>query len=270
MERRIKSQSSFTKGNYRKFKAVSFYGSKLIRPRKNFHLPPFVWKIMLCVCLLLVISYLVFWSSYFKVTDIIIQGNHYVGEDRIRSSIPKNQNIFLFDQRKYKKELLAQVTEIKDVQIYRGIPNALKIVILERDGRAIWQSGDKKFLISSQGEAMRQIGTEEVLPDLPLIVDKKNFPISLGQSLVSPSFIAFISNLKDSFFDATNIKPTNFEINETTFDVILNTEAGFYIKFDSLRSSKKQLDNLKIVLASKRQDIHEYIDLRIDGWAYYK
>jgi hypothetical protein len=37
-----------------------------------------------------------------------------------------------------------------------------------------------------------------------------------------------------------------------------------------MRSSGKQLENLKKVLVEKRPDIKEYIDLRIDGWAYYK
>jgi len=37
-----------------------------------------------------------------------------------------------------------------------------------------------------------------------------------------------------------------------------------------MRSSAKQLNNLKEVLVQKRNDIKEYIDLRIDGWAYYK
>ena len=68
----------------------------------------------------------------------------------------------------------------------------------------------------------------------------------------------------------TNIKPTHFEVVETTFDVNLHTEAGFYVKFNTMRASAKQLDNLKKVLVKKREEVHEYVDLRIDGWAYYK
>jgi hypothetical protein len=133
----------------------------------------------------------------------------------------------------------------------------------------VWQAGEDKYLVSTQGEVMRKITSEDTAK-LPLIVDKKSIQVKAGDKIVSPNFIAFISNLNDGFFTTVNIKPTYFEVLETTFDVNLYTEAGFYIKLNSLRSSKKQLESLKTVLVEKRQDIHEYVDLRIDGWAYYK
>jgi hypothetical protein len=105
---------------------------------------------------------------------------------------------------------------------------------------------------------------------LPKVIDKKNFSVSPGKKLVSPNFIAFIVNINQGFFNAVNIKPLDFEVDETTFDVVLRTEAGFYVKLNSLRSSKKQLENLKLVLVNKRPEIKEYVDIRIDGWAYYK
>ena len=104
----------------------------------------------------------------------------------------------------------------------------------------------------------------------PLISDSKNLPVSLGASIVSPNFIAFVTNINDKFFETTNIKPTYFEIPQTTFDLYLYTEAGFYVKFNTMRSSSKQLENLKKVLVEKRDGVKEYVDLRIDGWAYYK
>jgi cell division septal protein FtsQ len=170
---------------------------------------------------------------------------------------------------KARKEIIKNNPEIANVEIYRGLPDAIKIVVLEHDGKLVWQSGDSSYLISSQGYVAKKIEAGESF-DFPKIVDKKSIPVELGSSIISPSFVAFVTNIYSQFYSVTNIKPTNFEIDQTTFDINLYTEAGFYVKFNSLRSSAKQLDNLKQVLVAKRDQIHEYVDLRIDGWAYYK
>jgi hypothetical protein len=140
---------------------------------------------------------------------------------------------------------------------------------LEREGKISWQSGDSVYLVSDQGEVVRRIVGDEGA-GLSKIIDKTNLPVVPGTQLVSPNFIAFIVNINSNFYETVNIKPLDFEVGETTFDVVLKTDAGFYIKFNTLRSSKKQLENLKKVLVSKRQDIKEYVDIRVDGWAYYK
>ncbi len=267
---RKKSNASFTKGNYRQFKSSNvFSGPKASKPKRTVKIPANSWKFLIFFFVLGIGVYFLFFSSIFEIKDIFVEGNHYVDSNIIINQIPKGQNIFRMNSNKLIADMLHQMPEIQDVQIYRGIPNAVKVVVLEREGKIVWQSNGKNYLISTQGQVMREL-TNDQLGTYPQVVDTKNIPVELGSVLVSPNFIAFVTNLEDNFFTATNIKPKNFQIESTTFDVNLYTEAGFYVKFNSLRSSKKQLDNLKIVLASKRQDIHEYVDMRINGWAYYK
>lgn len=213
--------------------------------------------------------YFIFFSSFFAISDVMVEGASNVSKDELSSMIPKGTNIFFLKSRDLENTILNKFPEIESAQVYRGIPNAVKIVIYERDSKLVWQSGGRKFLVSSQGKVTKEIDPAES-SDLPLIVDKKNIPVSLGDQLISVNFVAFINNIHSTFFATINIKPTNFEVNETTFDVNLFTDAGFYVKLNTMRSSKRQLDNLKLVLDAKRQDIHEYVDLRIDGWAYYK
>jgi cell division septal protein FtsQ len=213
--------------------------------------------------------YYLFLSGKFVVKEVIVEGNKMVPADKISSSIPKNSNILFLNLSKVKKEILKNNSEIENIEIFRGLPDAIKVVVLEYEPKLIWQSGDSSYLISTQGYVAKKIESGETY-DFPRVIDKKGIPVEIGSGLVSPSFIAFVTNINSQFFEVTNIKPKEFEINQTTFDVNLNTEAGFYVKFNSLRSSAKQLDNLKQVLVAKRDQVHEYVDLRIDGWAYYK
>jgi len=256
-------------GGYRKYKKPSIFRASKIRQKKEINFPKIPIKIILFLIGVVVIFYYLFFSGAFKIKDVIVEGNKMVSSDRIESEIPKGSSILLFKLSRTKKEILKNNPEIKTLEIYRGLPNAIKVVILEHECKLIWQSGDTSYLISNQGNVAKKIEAGGTY-DYPRVVDKKNIPVEVGSNLVSPSFVAFITNIYSQFFDATNIKPKDFEINQTTFDVNLNTEAGFYVKFNSLRSSAKQLDNLKQVLVAKRDQIHEYIDLRIDGWAYYK
>jgi len=260
---------NFQRGSYRQFKTPNIfkpaknYGQK----KANIKFPLHLWKVFLAIITLLFLLYLVFFSSVFNISDVFVEGNHFVESDKVKELVAPGQNIFRFDQNIYKQKLKAAFPEIQDTQIFRGIPNAIKIVLLEHEAKIIWQSGESKYLVSSQGEVIKKVDAGE---GYPVVIDARSFPVNVGDAVVSPSFIAFIINIKDNFFSATNIQPTTFEIQSTTFDVNLHTEAGFYVKLNSLRASRKQLDNLRTVLAQKRQDIHEYIDLRIDGWAYYK
>ncbi len=256
-------------GGHRKFRRPSIFKGAEIKQKKEFKLPKFPFKTLLWIIVLCVAIYYLFFSGKFLINDIIVEGNKMVPAEKISSVISKKQNILLFSVGNAKKQIFKENPEIKNIEIYRGIPNAVKIVVLEHEGKMLWQSGDGVYLISSQGAVAKKLNTDEIF-DLPKVVDKRAIPVQVGSNLLSASFVAFITNIQSQFFNTVNIKPTYFEVDETTFDVNLHTEAGFYVKLNSLRSSSKQLDNLKMVLVARRDAVKEYIDLRIDGWAYFK
>jgi len=267
--RRNKDYSRMKVKGYGQFRNPSLYNARKSPEKRKFHFSFATFKLILLVVALLVAGYYLFLSPIFIVNDVIVEGTNLVSKDEVAKMIPKNQNLLLLNTQNVSNNIKARFSEISDVQIFRGLPDAVKIVVLEKEGSIVWQSNGTKYLVSTQGDVARQIIGDEGA-GLPVVVDKKDLPLKAGQRIVSANFIVFVKNVYDSFAAETNIKPTYFEINETTFDVNLFTEAGFYVKLDSLRSSKKQIDNLKLVLAGKRSDIHEYVDLRIDGWAYYK
>lgn len=260
-------------GGYRQFRAPLVYNAskKQKEKRNNFD---FVSKLnlkyIIYAAILFFAMYLFLFSTKFTVKDIIVEGNTLVSTEKLVNYIPKDSNIFRLNIDDLKKNILAENTEIKEIRIYKGLPNAIKIVILEHENKILWQSNERKYFVSSQGVVSKELDSELASPEMPLVKDSKNIAVTVGDTLVSPNFVSFILNIDEKFFELTNINPTYYEVMETTFDVNVYTEAGFYVKFNSMRSSTKQLNNLKEVLVQKRNDIKEYIDLRIDGWAYYK
>ncbi len=264
-----KKKNNFSRGGYQQYRSPSVFGSQSKNKRQPIKISKGIWKIILAILLAAGFIYLFFFSKIFIISDVFVEGNSMVSTESISNLVPKGSNIFRLNETNVKNDILKAWPEIKTVEIYLGIPNAIKIVVLERQGKIVWQSNNQKYLISSQGDVAKLLSDGE-FGDLPIVIDNKNIPVQPGMPIVSQNFVAFIININETFFTETNIKLSRFEITDTTFDVNVYTEAGFYVKFNSLRSSKKQLENLKIVLASKRQDIREYVDLRIDGWAYYK
>lgn len=248
----------------------SFVSTGDLRNEKTLKIPKIIYLLGLAALTLFTIIYFVFFSSIFQIKDAIVEGNKSASKEQIIAQLPIGKNIFLFDSDQTKNNILKEVPQIKDLQIYLGLPNALKVVVAEREGRIIWQTNNERYFITSEGAVGKKVEQESEIQGYPIVVDKKNIGIEPREALVSPSFVSFIENLNGQFESYTGTKPKYFEIEETTFDVNLYTEAGYYVKFNSLRSSKKQLENLKRVLVAKSGTTMEYIDLRIDGWAYYK
>lgn len=234
-------------------------------------LPSALYRIIFFVLLLAVALYLIFFSSFFRVKEVIVEGNELVGRDEIINAIPTGDNIFRINIEDLKSEVKEKVPEIKDMEIYRGIPDAIKVVVLENDKAIIWESQGKKYLVNSQGVAYMDVtDIADQFSDLPRVVDSNNLAVKTNKRIVMPSFAAFVLNVNSSLGRLVNVEPDYFEVVETTVDVRLHTKSNYYIKFDTLRSSTKQLDDLKKVLVEKSPLITEYIDLRVPGWAYYK
>ena len=220
---------------------------------------------------MLLLVYFLFYSSYFKIKDVRVEGCEVSMPEDISKSVARNGNILLSKNKVIEKNILSQFPEVKEVQIYKGLPDAIKVVILEYDKSVVWKTQDKFYLVSSQGTVYKDV-TEHIsdYATLPQVVDKKNIPVVARQKILSPNFIAFVSNVYKSFESYTNMQPDYFWVDETTVDIYLQTKNSIYIKFDSLRASKKQLENVKSVLVAKKSEVVEYVDVRIDGWAYIK
>lgn len=233
------------------------------------NLPPKFWGNIGLLILVLAIAWMIYFSSFFKIKEISIEGNSLVSSEQVSQNVSTDQNIFRFNISQARNQIIESNPMVEDVAIYRGIPNELKIVVLERKPQVVWLSSGNYYLVDDAGIIDKQISVDE-FANLIHISDQKNMPVKIGEQLLSPEFISFAKTINDKFFTVSNIHPTGYYITETTFDIYVQTDAGFYVKFDTIRAVDKQLDDLKNIIIAYRPNIHEYVDVRINGWAYYK
>jgi hypothetical protein len=262
---RARNQSSRPIGGGRVFVSPKIEHS--YNPMVN--LPVKFWGNIGIAILVAIIIWVAFYSSIFRLKEIIVEGNILVSDDDIKNIIRSNDNIFRINVDELESQIIKINPIIKDVVIYRGIPNALKIVVLEKTPIVVWVSGDNFYLLDDEGYVDKKINSDE-FSDLIKIYDQKKISVKVGDQITSPDFIKFLQSIKSEFYNYTNLDLVKFEVQETTFDLYVYTGAGFFVKFDTTRPVDKQLTDLKNIIIEHRGEIKEYVDVRISGWAYYK
>lgn len=252
------------------FRNPKVFNRKTKPPRKAINWHPSRKSIgnLFIVLIILFGVYLVFISSYFRVTDVLIEGNKTIVTEDLKSLVPKGNNIILMNTKPIKDAIIARYPQIKDIAIFKGLPNAIKVQIVERQATLVWVTNGKRYLIDPEGVVSREISEAES-SSLPIVSDIRNIPVQVNGNLLSPDFIAFVTYVNNHFYEITNIKPTGYFVDETTYDLTIDTDANITVYLETVRSPDSQLENLKSLLASYRDKITQYVDLRVEGWGYY-
>lgn len=234
------------------------------RDKKTFKFPWKMVRFFLFLVFVAALVYLLFYSPYFSIQDIRVEGTKNQ-EIQNTASLVKGKNLWLFDKKKLEEDLL-KYAEISQVQIKRWPLKTLKIKIVEKAEGIVWQTGEKKYLLDIQGVVTRVV--EE--SNLPAVNDLKNAPVEIGKPVVTPLFVNFVKNLNLKFTPKTGLPLNEISVPaETTFEIIVKTER-FKVIFDTQGDLDAQLDNLTRVYQVKKDEIKEYMDLRIEGRVYYK
>ncbi len=243
---------------------------RITQKRREYNFKP-IFSLLKIILPILILIYFTFYSKYFSLKSIEVSGNKKVKTEDIVKYLKLGENIFLLKTEEIEPVILKNIPEVSQIKVYKGIPNAIKIVVTENEPQLLWSSSGTNYLLNSNGIAYKQaISSEVEYANLPVVIDEKNMPVLIGDKIVSNNFLLFIKNIDENMYTKTNLEPETYSVNETTIDINVKTKENLIIKFDSLRSYDQQLDNLKIVLMEKRSELHEYIDLRINGWVYIK
>lgn len=238
-------------------------------PKFSFHLSRKAWGNLGIGLLGVIVLYLLFFSSTFRIKDIMVEGAKTVDVKAIKKLVSEGKNIFLFKTEPIKNKAKKEFPQIKDIAFFKGLPNAIKVQIVEKEARLIWQTGGKHYLVDTDGSVGRELKDSE-LPEVPVVLDNRNRPVSVNNTLVTPDFMAFVIFTNSHLTEYSNLKVTGFAIDETTYDLTVLTDANIKIYLDTTRPVEGQLENLRKILANFRDSVKEYVDLRIDGWGYYK
>ena len=235
-------------------------------------------QIVLWIGAIASLAYAFWFSDWFHVHNIDIQGVRFSSSDRIKKLTPLGGSIWSISTDNLAKEIRSD-EQVQSVQVLRGLPDSLRIIVQERVPALLWQSAGTTTVLDTGGVAFLQYPSGQ-LPDrsqpaglalAPLIKvqDTTNLPASLGHQMVTAQFVQFVNAVNQ---DLQQKIPTltldHFEIAATTYDVTMRTKQGAQIQMNSLADPHVQMRNLTRLFVQKKASLTSRIDLRIDRWAY--
>jgi len=211
------------------------------------------------------------YSSFFNIEDVVVEGTRGVNPDEVKSIVDSyrssEDNLFKFPVEKVENDITSKFTQVGKVNVTRGVPKTIKVEISERDGFLIWQTQGKNYIVDKTGVAFKEaIETFS----LPVVVDEQNKAVKLGDKILTKNFVKFITSVNANLEKKTKTKIKKIIVKESTFELQVITDKGWKVIFDTARSADDQINDMVIVLPYTKNKIHEYLDLRVENWAYYK
>lgn len=257
------------------------YGS-LHKPERRFSWS-IIWslfKILFGMGSVALVVYTLFMSPVFSVKTVEVQGVAFNDPATVKATVPQGGNIWRLPVGQIEQEVL-QLPSVESVQVLRGLPNTVRIVVTEKRPALRWVSAGTLSLIDESGTVFSQYpvasvpatGTSvgDVLATALLITDSQNLPVALHREVVSVSFVQFVSVVRDNL--ATSLPELTidrFEIGATTYDLTLYAKQGMKVQFNTLADPAVAVRNLTRLIKNYHVQLTQQVDLQIDRWAYVR
>ncbi|MCK4781527.1 FtsQ-type POTRA domain-containing protein [Candidatus Parcubacteria bacterium] len=233
----------------------------------------FFWQAIIALLFLIGFFYLICFSSIFQVRKIVITGEEKVSTQDIKDLVEKEVgSIFLAKPNKIEKMILNDFPQIAEIEIKRGFPDALDIIITERVGVATWCQEQDCFLFDNQGIIFQKMAENGLGPFLKIRGLERIEDVKLGKQVIEKEPLSQILEVE------TKIKKeSKVDLEEVLIvsDKRLNfkTLEKWEIYFNLEKNIDWQITELSLVLEQEipkeqRKNL-EYIDLRFSK-VYYK
>jgi len=250
-----------------------------VKRKKSIISSRFLWLGVLFFFFIIAIFYFLFFSEIFQVEKIIVTGEEKVAKEDLKLLVEKKlekkilffktKSIFGIDTKNIKKDILNNFPNIAEVEIGRGFPDTLNIVVVERFGLTIWCQGGQCFLLDNEGVIF-----EEIFDTGPKAFQIKNLAqaseLKLGDKVIEKEKLNQIldiesklrNNLKIPVTAATIVSEErlNMEISEG-WEIYFNPEGDIEWQLTKLRAVLEEE-----ILPEKRKNL-EYIELRFGNLA---
>ena len=252
-----------------------------IKKKKSVLKNRFFWLGVLFLCLLVFLSYFLFFSDTYQVKKIIITGEQKVSEEEFRLLIEKKlenkilfwktKSIFLFNLEEIRKDILDNFPQTAEIQIRREIPDTISILVRERAGVANWCQEEHCFLLDIDGVIFEENSSN---PELIKIMDRQKLPpFILGTKVIEKDFLSKILEVERKLKTDFNLLLQEISlVSEERLNI--KTAEGWEIFLNPQGDIGWQITKLSTVLAEEippeNRDNLDYIELRFGNFAPYK
>jgi cell division septal protein FtsQ len=229
----------------------------------------------------IVIVWALFFSPFFRVTTVNINGLQIIPKSQVAEKVsqlsagrsllilPRNTE-WLFPASQTESQLKKDFPSFSKIKVSHHFPHTVTIDITEQPISLVWQTGGQQYLIDQRGVVSGKLppGYKTKL----VVSDTANLSVSVGKQILSPDFINFMQTVYTQLPGTVHTKVAQASVAETTLEVTVTTAQGYAIYFDTTRSAEKQLGYLKEIVdqVTAQHQTLAYVDLRADDRIFYK
>lgn len=229
-----------------------------------------------------VVSGLVLWSIFrlpaFQIKNVIIDGDKPAAVQESLEGL-KGTLIFSSHIETVRQKLLHDHLEVEDIVCRRGLPNTLRCQITLSQPVLVWKKGDAQYLVDQNG--LLYANKSDSATNFPVVEDRSPIPATIGQVVASPQAVNNIQHLATAL-SSKGYQTQEFFITETLYQIgavltgVTPTGTPFPAKqpinvlFITTYSLDDQVKALSSIFKNNANQINEYVDLRVAGYAYYK
>ncbi|MEW5907699.1 MAG: FtsQ-type POTRA domain-containing protein [Patescibacteria group bacterium] len=223
-----------------------------------------------------------FYVDYFKIKNISISGNSFIGAETLRLNIgesldgkyfylfPKS-NIFLASKEEIKNHLLENFHRIKSVSVRKDLPDSILVEVKERKPETLFCKDYNCAFIDEEGYIFEESPFFSGKIYLKFFDEREGNFFSIKKQLLA------LEEYK-KLLDFTNLLINdNIEITEIVLkkDGIyhLKSDEGWYLILNNSNNPESAYNNLKLTLETQIKEMRrglEYIDLRLPNKVFYK
>ncbi|MGB2761975.1 MAG: FtsQ-type POTRA domain-containing protein [Minisyncoccales bacterium] len=245
-------------------KVKKFRKPHRIKRKKSLLKNKFFWFGAFFLTIVVLLSYFLFFHSFFRINKLEISGNEKLKTEQIEGLIEKDKNIFLFNIDKNKKKILENFPELVEVYIEKNFPKSIKVQVKERKPAVVFCQNEECFFVDKKGILYEKAEPNRMLKIKNLILDRE---LRLGDEVLTENQLNQILYIESRIEDDLEIQ---IELAEIISAMRLNiqTSEGWQIYFNIQRDVDWQLTELKLILEKKlpleKREELEYIDLRFE------
>lgn len=221
--------------------------------------------------------YVVFFSSLFQIGKLDVQGPNALLSQSLEKEINNYlnsrllaRNWLVLNPGDLKAYLQKTFTGQESIAVIKKFPNKITVSTDEQKPALLWKTGSRSYVLSTNGRAITE--QNNTGQDLAAVSDNTNLPVDIGSRVASRDFVDFAASI-NSFLKSNKIEFDKIYITDTTSELYVQTKQGYVIKFSTSLNPESQARALRATLdqlASQKKKPASYIDLRVDGRAFYK
>lgn len=209
------------------------------------------------------------------VLDQTDAAKYQAAASKILSSSIWNRNKITVDTSNVSYKLTHEFPELSAVSVTVSLASRQPVVYVELVKPALaLGSSNGTYALDSNGRAMFKVtNSNELDADVPTVTDQSGLKVSIGEQSLPSTDIGFIQTVVQQL-SAKNFKVSSLTLPASTSELDVRLVGQpYYIKFNLANNDPKQQAGtfLAVIAQLQSQSITpKYIDVRVDGRAYYQ